>query len=112
MRFGASLSVKDRRLAEATITLNGGAVEPIGFLAKPTFGLVRSPTLIGGASPGEKTLVCPAVELAARGPGYGATGALQLFDSPRDELSALRPRSVTAASLSTFALTVVGATAA
>jgi hypothetical protein len=34
---------------------------------------------------------------------------LRLFESPRDELSALRPRSVTAASLSTFALTVVGA---
>jgi hypothetical protein len=36
---------------------------------------------------------------------------LRLFESPRDELSALRPRSVTAASLSTFALTVVGAIA-
>jgi hypothetical protein len=111
-RFGASLSVKDRRLAEATITLRGGAAEPIGFLATPTFGLVGSPTLIGGPSAGEKTLVRAAVELTTRGPAYAATGALQLFESPRDELSALRPRSVMAASLSTFALTVVGAIAA
>ncbi len=110
-RFGASLSVKDRRLAEATITLSGRTVEPIGFLAMPTFGLVGSPTLVGWPSAGEKKLARAAVELTTRGPAYGATGALQLFESPRDELSALRPRSVTAASLSTFALTVVGAIA-
>jgi len=111
-RFGASLSVKDRRLAEATITLSGEAVEPIGFLAMPTFGLVGSPTLIGMPSAGEKRLARAAVELTKRGPAYGASGALQLFESPRDELAALRPRSVTAASLSTFALTVTGAIAA
>jgi hypothetical protein len=111
-RFGASLSVKDRRLAQATITLSGGAVEPIGFLAMPTFGLVGSPTLIGRPDAGEKRLVRAAVEQTTRGPAYGATGTLQLFDSPRDKLSALGPRSVTAASLSTFALTVVGAIAA
>jgi hypothetical protein len=111
-RFGASLSVKDRRLAEATITLSGAAVEPIGFLAMPTFGLVGSPTLIGMPSAGEKRLARAAVELTTSGPVYGASGALQLFESPRDELAVLRPRSVTAASLSTFALTVAGAIAA
>ena len=111
-RFGASLAVKDRRLAEATITLSGGVAEPIGFLAMPTFGLVGSPTLIDGPSAGEKKLARAAVEPTTRGPAYGATGALQLFESPHDELSALQPRSVTAASLSTFALTVVGAIAA
>jgi hypothetical protein len=107
-RFGASLSVKDRRLAEATITLSGGVSEPIGFLGMQTFGLVGSPTLVGSPSAGEKKLARAAVKLTIRGPAYGATGALQLFESPRDELSALRPRSVTAASFSTFALTVVG----
>jgi len=108
-RLGASLSVKDRRLAEATITLSGGAVERIGFLAMPTFGLVGSPTLIDSPGAGERKLARANVELTTTGPAYGATGALQLFESPRDELSALRPRSVTAASLSTFALTVIGA---
>jgi hypothetical protein len=53
-RFGASLSVKDRRLAEATITLNGAPAEPIGLLAMPIFGLVGSPTLIGGPSPARR----------------------------------------------------------
>jgi acetoacetate decarboxylase len=111
-RFGASLSVKDRRLADAKITLRGGNAESIGFLAGPTFGLVGSPTLIGNPSAGNKRLVRAAVNLAVRGPAFAATGELQLFASPRDELAALRPRSVTAASLSTFALTVVGAAAA
>jgi Acetoacetate decarboxylase (ADC) len=111
-RFGASLSVKDRRLAEATIALSGEAATPVGFLALPTFGLVGSPTLIGKPRVGGKKLARAAVEQTSRGPAYGATGALQLFASPRDELAALQPRSVTAASLSTFALTVVGATAA
>src|ERR1043166_16610 len=111
-RFGASLSVKDRRVGEATITLRGGVAKPIGFLAMPTFGLVGSPTLIDRPDAGEKKLVRAAVELTIRGPAYGATGALQLFESPRDELSALRPRSVTGASLSTVALTVAGAIAA
>jgi Acetoacetate decarboxylase (ADC) len=109
MRFGAGLSVKDRRLAEAAITLGSGAVEPIGFLAMPTFGLIGSPTLIGRPGAGDRKLARAAVELTTRGPAYGATGALQFFESPRDELCVLRPRSVTAASLSTLALTVIGA---
>jgi hypothetical protein len=41
-----------------------------------------------------------------------ATGALRFFDSPRDELSLLQARSLAAASLSTFALTVARAIAA
>src|SRR5262249_46841896 len=61
--FGASLAVKDRRLAEAKVTLNGEAAESIGFLALPTFGLVGSPTLIGTPSAGEKKLVRAAVPL-------------------------------------------------
>src|SRR5262249_29912329 len=110
--FGASLAVKDRRLAEAKVTLNGEAAESIGFLALPTFGLVGSPTLIGTPSAGEKKLVRAAVPLNTKGPAYAATGVLRFFESPRDELSWLQPRSVIAASLSTFALTVAGAIAA
>jgi hypothetical protein len=40
-------SVKDRRLAEATITLGDEAVVAFGFLAMPTYGFAGSPTLIG-----------------------------------------------------------------
>lgn len=111
-RFGASLSVKDRRLAEGTITLTGEAAQPIGFLATPTFGLVGSPTLIGAPSAGERKLVRAAVPAKIQGPAHAASGTLRFFDSPRDELSMLQPKEVVAASLSTFALTVAGAIAA
>lgn len=110
-RFGATLAVKDRRLAEAAITLTGEEAQPIGFLATPTFGLVGSPTLIGTPNPGEKTLVRAQVSPKIQGPAHAASGTLRFFESPRDELALLRPTAVTAASLSTFALTVTGAIA-
>ena len=108
-RFGASLAVKDRRLAAATVTLTGELATPIGFLGLPAFGMVGAPTLIGTPNAGDKKLVQAVVSAKVQGPAHAATGTLSFFDSPRDELSLLQPRSVTAASLSTFALTVVAA---
>jgi hypothetical protein len=111
-RFGASLAVKDRRLAEATVTLTGDQALPIGFLALPTFGLVGSPTLIGTPSAGPRTLVRAAVPDKMQGPSHAADlTALAFFASPRDELSQLAPKALREASLSTFALTVASATA-
>jgi hypothetical protein len=111
-RFGASLAVKDRRLAEATVTLTGEQAQPIGFLASPTFGLVGSPTLIGAPSAGSQTLVRATVPDRMQGPSYAAElTALAFFASPRDELSQLAPKTLREASLSTFALTVTSVTA-
>lgn len=107
--FGASLSVKDRRLAEGTVRLTGEAAEPIGFLGLPTYGLVASPSVIGTPSAGTPRLVRAVVPAKVQGPAHAATGTLRFFPSPRDELSLLQPDEITAASLSTFALTVVGA---
>jgi hypothetical protein len=112
-RFGASLAVKDRRLAEATVTLTGDQALPIGFLALPTFGLVGSPTLIGAPSAGSQTLVRATVPDKMQGPSYAADLiTLAFFASPRDELSQFAPKALREASLSTFALTVAGATVA
>ncbi len=111
-RFGASLAVKDRRLAEAAITLSGEPGRPIGFLGAPTFGLVGSPTLMGTPNAGQKTLVRATIPTKIQGPTHAATATLRLFDSPRNELSLLRPESITAATLSTLALSVTGASAA
>lgn len=109
VRFGASLAVKDRRLAEAVITLTGEPGQPIGFFRAPTFGLIGSPTLMGTPNAGHKTLVCATISTKIQGPIHAANGTLRLFDSPRDELSLLRPEGVTAATLSSFALSVTGA---
>ena len=109
VRFGASLAVKDRRLAEAMLTLTGEPGRPIGFLAQPTFGLLGSPTLIGAPSAGAKTLVRATVSTVLQGPIHAASASLSFLHSPRDELSLLRPGVISAASLSTCALSVTGA---
>jgi hypothetical protein len=111
-KLGASVTVKDRRLAEAVITLTGQPAEPIGFLGTPTFGLVASPTIVDGAEAQEPKLVRATISAKVQGPAHGASGTLSFFDSPRDELHLLRPRNVVAASVSTFALTIAGASLA
>lgn len=108
-RFGASLSVKDRRLAEASATLTGKEADPLGFLALPTFGLVGEPTLVGQPSPGRMTLVRGVVPSRTSGPVLGATATLRFLPSPRDELDQLTPRAIHGATLSTFGLTITGA---
>ncbi len=108
-RFGASLSVKDRRLAEAKVTLDGKEGEPLGFLALPTFGIVGGPTLIGGPSAGSRTLVRASVPSKVSGRVLSADAELYFFPSPRDELSDLAPSRVENATLSTFGLTIDGA---
>ncbi|MFY8106924.1 MAG: acetoacetate decarboxylase family protein [Elstera sp.] len=107
--FGASLAVKDRRLAEATIRLTGDLSPPLGFFSAPTVGLVAPPSIIGGAQKGEMKLVRAQIGQKITGPAYAATGELRLFGSPRDELALLQPTEMGPASLSTFALTVEGA---
>ena len=109
-RFGASLAVKDRRLAEAVVTLSGEPAQPIGLLAAPAWGLVAAPTLLGGPSRGTPTLARAVVQARVAGPAHAATGQLRFLESPRDELALLQPQAVTAASVSTFALTIAGAT--
>lgn len=108
-QFGASLSVKDRRLAEARFELTGGEAKPLGFLALPTYGLVSSPSIIGTVTAGSRTLVRAVVEKKVQGPSYEAEASMTFFDSPRDELSLLQPKTFESASLSTFALSVTGA---
>ena len=88
------------------------AAAPIGFLAAPSYGLVPAASVLGTPGRGEPTLARARVENKVQGPAHAATGTLRLFESPRDELALLQPRAVTAASVSTFAMTITGATAA
>lgn len=110
VRLGASLAVKDRRLAEATITLTGGPADPIGFLDAPAYGQVASPTLLGDTPDrGTPTTARAVVSEKQIGTAHGATGELRFHPSPRDEVSLLEPERVVRASTCTVALTVVGA---
>ena len=105
-RLGASLAVKDRRLAQAALTLTGGEGKRLGLLAKPTCGLFGLPSLVNGATPAAPQLVRMVADEKAFGPAYAAEATVELFPSPRDELAALAPRRVLEASAGFFALSV------
>jgi hypothetical protein len=108
-RMGASLAVKDRRLAEAAIELTDDVSQPIGFLAAPTYGLIASPTIVGSPRAGSPQVARAEVSTRVHGPSHAGIGSLRLFDSPRDEVAMLQPTMMKGASVSTLALTVTGA---
>jgi hypothetical protein len=108
-RLGASLAVKDRRLAEARVELDGSDGPRLGFLSTPTFGLVARPSLLNGADPGIPILARATVGDFVAGRFHGGSGELRLFDSPRDEMAALAPRGPVGASLGHVAFTIAGA---
>jgi hypothetical protein len=114
-RIGATLAVKDRRLAEVAATLEGGPGDGgsrLGLLAAPAWGLLGAPTLLGERpSAGTPRPVRARVSAFEVGPLAPARAELRLFDSPRDEVALLAPRGPGIASLGEVALTVEGAIA-
>ncbi|MGE5475481.1 MAG: acetoacetate decarboxylase family protein [Bacteroidales bacterium] len=111
-RLGATLAVKDRRLAEAAVTLDGSDGARLGFLALPTFGLITRPSLIGGADAGTPILARAVVEGMVAGSFHGGSASLSFLPSPRDELADLAPRGAVQASVGNVAFTITGAVAA
>jgi len=112
-RLGASLAVKDRRLAEATLTLTGRDAPRLGLLKQPTFGLLGLPSLLGEtATPARPRLVRFTADPIFHGAYHDAEATLGFYPSPRDELSNLAPRRVTAASAGYAGLTIRRVTAA
>lgn len=111
-RLGASLAVKDRRLAEALVTLDGSEGARLGFLATPTFGLVAQPNLIGGAQAGSPILARALVEGMVAGQFFGGSAQMTFLPSPRDELAQLAPTGPALASIGNVAFTITGAVAA
>ncbi|HTH15017.1 MAG TPA: acetoacetate decarboxylase family protein [Magnetospirillum sp.] len=111
-RLGATLAVKDRRLAEAVVSLDGSDGKRLGFLATPTFGLIAQPSLVGGASSGTPILARATVENMVAGSFVGGSATLAFLPSPRDELSLLAPKGAAEASIGNVAFTITGAVAA
>lgn len=107
-RFGATLTVKDRRLVEATVTLREQTTE----LPSPTFaGAVNTrhfPELAAGKH--DKPAVYELVQLKSRdvkiSPIWKGEAALTIFDHPYLELPDLRPTKVLAGYRFSCALTV------
>ncbi len=106
-RLGASLAVKDRRLAEASFTLTGRPAPRLGLLKQPTFGLLGLPSILGeAATPADPRLVRFTADPIVHGAYHDAQATLAFFASPRDELADLAPRRVTSASAGYVGLTI------
>jgi acetoacetate decarboxylase len=107
-KFGATLAVKDRRLVEATITLQ----EPCSQLPIPSFAKAVNvrhfPELVAGRH--DRPAVHELVQLKSRdvqiSPIWKGAASLQFFDHPYLELPSLRPVNVGAGYRFSCALTV------
>jgi acetoacetate decarboxylase len=107
-KFGATLSVKDRRLAEARITLN----QLTETLPSPAFAKAVNvryfPELAQGKH--DSPALHELVQLKSRdvkiSPVWKGEATLSIFGHPRLELAELRPKSVIAGYRFSFALTV------
>jgi acetoacetate decarboxylase len=107
-RFGASLAVKDRRLIDATVTLQRETDTP------PSPGFAKGinvryfPDLTAGRH--DRPPVYELAQLKSRdvqfSPIWTGTASLQFHDHPTLELSALRPTRVLAGYRFSFAFTV------
>lgn len=107
-RFAASLAVKDRRLAEARVTLeSAGADLPSPGFAKAV-NVRYFPELAAGSH--DRPAVHELVQLKSRdvqlSPVWKGPAELAFFDHPYLELADLRPTAVYAGYRFTFALTV------
>jgi acetoacetate decarboxylase len=106
--FGATLSVKDRRFAEARITLR----ERADRLPEPSFAGAVNVRYFADLVQGNhgRPLVHDLVQLKSRdvqiGEIWKGDASLQIFDSPTSELAALRPEAVGAGYRFSFAFTV------
>lgn len=107
-RFAASLSFRDRRVAEAQVTLQGQSqrLPDPGFAA--TFNVRHFPRLEAGRH--DRPAVHELAQLRARDVSIGnpmvGEASLSLFDHPGLELAAFQPLSVGAGFRMTVALTV------
>lgn len=107
-RFGATLANRDRRLAEAVVTLR----EPASQLPTPNFSramLTRHfPELAAGRH--DKPAVYELVQLKSRdvqvSPIWKGDATLEILDHPHLELSALRPKEILAGYRFLCAMTV------
>jgi len=85
-RLGASLSVKDRRLIEARLTLTGGRAVPLGILARPTFGAQGLPDLTAPERTAAQRYLKALVATRMEGASMEASAELDILPVPREEL--------------------------
>lgn len=107
-RLGASLTVKDRRLVEAGLTLTGRPGAPLGFLANKVIGTVGWPDLSRPDQLPRLQWVLPLIRDKVASDWHDAEATLTILPHPVEELSLLGPVTVTGASVGWLGLTIAG----
>jgi hypothetical protein len=108
-RLGAALSVKDRRLIEASLELTGNVGRPYGFLANKTIGTVGWPDLTKSGCLPELKWVLPDIQGKVASDWHEAEATIKVLPHPVEELSLLGELKVTGASVGWAGITIVGA---
>jgi hypothetical protein len=108
-RLGASLSVKERRLIDAQIRLDGSPAQRMGLLAGPTIGAVGWPDLRQPAAATAPRFVRADIVDRVESEWLGAEARLQLHAHPVEELALLGELRATVASAGWLGITVRGA---
>jgi hypothetical protein len=108
-QLGASLSVKERRLVDASVTLSGEKAGRLGFLAAPTIGAIGWPDLTQpGSVAVPRYLRADIIDRVESG-WVGGSATLRFHDHPVEELALLGPVDATTASAGWMGITVRGA---
>ncbi len=108
-RLGATLAVKDRRLVEARLELTGRPGEPLGFVARPTYGTLGFPDLTRPDRAPELRHVRSLVTGRVGDAWHEARAELAFLEAPREELAELKLRGATRASAGWVGITITGA---
>lgn len=92
-RFAASLAVNDRRLAEASVTLQDIASDPVIFSSRPVLNVRYFPRLTAGQHdrPAVHELVRSRTTDFTRTEVWAGDATLAIFDAPDEEVAALAP---------------------
>jgi len=110
-RMGATLTVKERRLIEAGLTLTGKEGKPYGFLANKTIGTVGWPDLTQPERDPELRWVLPDIQGKVMSELHDAEATITVLPHPVEELSLLGELNAEGASVGWVGITVAGAKA-
>lgn len=95
-RFGASVAVHDRRIIDAGFTITGPS-DTAGFVnSLPMLHNRRFPSIESGGKPSMDEIVTMRSQDVEVGPAWTGEAAIELFDSPVEELARLRPTEMIA----------------
>ena len=107
--MGATLTVKDRRLIEATLKLTGNTGRPYGYLVNRTIGTVGWPDLTRPGEYPELKWFLPDVQGKVASDWFEAEAALRVLPHPVEELSLLGELKPEGASVGWVGISIVGA---